>query len=119
MANGHGSLPRMSRLIRLRVFLDIVHHYHFLMYTYPRRKKSEYSRCTDISLSKLQTYLYGIPVEHQVSSMPEVNRAHWECLRPAPDVILITGGESVSIETLVNIHYLRKNNTDFEGGFLE
>jgi len=70
-------------------------------------------------MSQLWPYLHGIPFEHQVSSMPEVKRAHWECLRPAPDVILITGGESVSIETLVNIHYLRKNITDFEGGFLE
>jgi hypothetical protein len=38
---------------------------------------------------------------------------------PAPDSILITGGARLSIETLVNIQNLRKNNTGFDGGILE
>jgi len=75
----------------------------------------------------VRPHLYGIPVEYQVSSMPEVKkmglRTMWDPQSSRfgrhtgirdPRRSLMT-----RIETLVNIHYLRKNITDFEGGFLE
>ena len=75
----------------------------------------------------VRPYLHGIPVEHQVSSMPEVKkmglRTMWDL--QSSRLVRHTGIRDprrslmTRIETLVNIQNLRKNNTCFDGGLLE
>jgi len=75
----------------------------------------------------VQPYLFGIPVEHKMPCMLEVKkmglRTMWD--PQSSRLVRHTGIRDprrslmTRIETLVNIQYLRKNNTDFEGGFLE
>ncbi len=115
MVNGHGVQPKCP--VEETIYSSLENW----------RKKNEYSCCTDISLSKLWPYLHGIPVEHKMPGMLEVKKMGLRTMMTTQSSRLVrhTGIRHpcrclmTRIETLVNIHYLRKNNTDFEGGFLE